>query len=284
MLLPRAHDMHREYRVLDALRPTPVPVPHVLAYCDDAEVIGAPFYLMDELDGRVIRSVDDAAALAERERAALSDAVVDVLADLHGVDPEEVGLTDYGRWGGYATRQIRTWGEQWTRSRTRELPDMDRLLERLSGADPGDDETTIVHGDYRLDNTMVQLEPEPAVVGVLDWELSTLGHPVADLATMLTYWHDRGDEERGMVSVAAGLSALPGFHTTDQLAQRYADRTGRDLRAVSFYLALAAMKLAAILEGVHARFLGGKSVGDGYDRVGDAVPVLAARGLRQLAG
>jgi len=282
-LLPRAHDMHREFRVLEALFPTAVPVPEVIAYCDDTDVLGAPFYLMRELDGQVIRSVDDAATLAEDDRGALSDAVLDVLADLHAVDPGAVGLADYGRWGGYAARQVRTWGKQWARSRTRDLPDMDRLLELLAGAVPANDETTIVHGDYRLDNTMVRFERGPHVVGVLDWELSTLGHPVADLATMLTYWHDRGDHERARISVAAGLSELPGFRVTDQLAQRYAARTGRDLADLNFYLALGAMKLGVILEGVHARYLGGASVGEGYDRVGDAVPVLAARGLRLLA-
>lgn len=282
-LLPRAHDMHREYRVLDALSRTPVPVPEVLAYCDDAGVAGAPFYVMRELDGQVVRSVDDAASLNEQQRTEVSDAVLDVLADLHAVDPAAVGLADYGRWGGYAARQIRTWGDQWTRSRTRDLPDMDRLVALLADVVPTDDETTVVHGDYRVDNTMLQLAPGPRVVGVLDWELSTLGHPVADFATMLTYWHDRGDDERARVSVATGLTALPGFRTTDELAQRYAVRTGRDLARLDFYLALAAMKLGVILEGVHARYLGGRSVGAGYDRVGDAVPVLAARGLRLLA-
>lgn len=278
-----AHDMRREHRVLEALGPTPVPVPEVLAFCDDTEVLGAPFYVMREVRGQVVRSAADAAGLTPDQRAALSDGLVDALGDLHAVDIDKAGLGDFGKRGGYAARQVRTWGKQWQSSKTRDLPDMDRLLAKLEQAVPASGETTIVHGDYRLDNTIVSADP-PAVLAVLDWELATLGDPVADLASMLTYWHDRGDDERGAISVAAGLTTLPGFRTTTELAARYAARTGRDLSQLPLYLALAAMKLAAILEGVHSRYLSGLAVGEGYGEVGTAVPLLAARGLRLLDG
>jgi aminoglycoside phosphotransferase (APT) family kinase protein len=278
-----AHDMRREHRVLAALSATPVPVPDVVAFCEDEGVVGAPFYIMREVSGVVVRGTAEAAELTPEQRAALSDGLADALGDLHAVDVDAVGLGDFGKRGGYAARQVRTWGKQWQGSKTRELPDMDRLLAQLEQNVPVDDETTIVHGDFRLDNTIVSADP-PRVLAILDWELATLGHPVADLATMLTYWHDRDDDERCAISVAAGLTTLPGFRTTTELAERYAARTGRDLFQLKIYMALAAMKLAAILEGVHSRHLSGLAVGEGYDKVGTAVPVLAARGLRLLDG
>jgi aminoglycoside phosphotransferase (APT) family kinase protein len=281
--LPRAHDMHREYRVLTALSPTPVPVPEALAFCADPDVIGAPFYVMREVPGVVVRTPADAARLSADQRRKLSEHLVDVLADLHAVDPDAAGLADFGRHGGYAARQLRTWGQQWQRSRTRQLPDMDRLITRLAGQLPRAEETTLVHGDYRLDNTIAQPEPLPRVAAVLDWELATLGDPVADLATLLTYWHDAGDEDRDLIAVARGLTTFPGFLTTSDLTERYAARTARNLSALTFHRALAAMKLGVILEGVHSRYLDGNTLGEGYGTAGAAVPALAARGLRLLA-
>jgi aminoglycoside phosphotransferase (APT) family kinase protein len=281
--LPRAHDMQREYRVISALRSTAVPVPETIAFCGDPDVLGAPFYAMREVDGVVIRAPEQAGSLTVAQRRIISEALVDVLVDLHDVDVDAVGLSDYGRHGGYAARQLRTWSAQWERSRTRELPDMERLIARLAEAAPIVDETTLVHGDYRLDNTIVRTGERPEIAAVLDWELSTLGDPVADLATLLTYWHDQGDHDRAAVLVAVGLTAHPGFLTTGELAQRYAARTGRDLSHLDAHLALAAMKLGVILEGVHARYLNGTAIGHGYDRVETAVPALAARGLRLLS-
>jgi aminoglycoside phosphotransferase (APT) family kinase protein len=217
-------------------------------------------------------------------RGDLAASLIAVLADLHDVSPDAVGLGDYGRRSGYCVRQIKTWGGQWERSRTRDLPDMDRLLARLAELAPEDSACTIVHGDFRLDNTVVSLPPDgpPRVVAVLDWELSTLGDPIADLATTLSYWHDPGDVERREIPVSAGLTDQPGFPTAAALAAAYAARTGRDLGNLSFYLGLAWMKLAVICEGVHARYLGGQTLGEGYAKVGPAVPLLAARGLRAL--
>jgi aminoglycoside phosphotransferase (APT) family kinase protein len=281
-LLPRAHDVQREHRILTALASTAVPVPETLAFCGDSAVMGAPFYVMREVDGIVLRTPEDTKALAVEQRTSLSQALIDTLADLHGIDPDEIGLAEYGRHGGYAARQVRTWGQQWQRSRTREIPDMDALITALADAPPPEGETSIVHGDFRFDNTIINLTEPLRIAAVLDWELSTLGDPIADLATALTYWHDTGDHERDRIAVVAGVTAMDGFPTTTELAERYADRTGRDLATLPFHLALAAMKLGVILEGVHARYQAGTSTGDGYQHAGTAVPVLAARGLRTL--
>ena len=286
-VLPRAHDMAREYRVLRALYGTPVPVPEPLALCSDPDVLGVTFYVMRDVPGSVLRTPADTEALSPADRGSLADDLIGVLADLHEVSPDAVGLGDYGRRSGYCVRQIRTWGAQWERSRTRDLPDMETLLARLADLVPEDSACTIVHGDFRLDNTVVAMpsggEP-PRVAAVLDWELSTLGDPLADLATTMTYWHDPGDVERGDIPVAAGLTDKPGFPAAESLAAAYAARTGRDLGNMSFYLALAWMKLAVISEGVHARYLGGQTLGEGYEKVGAAVPLLAARGLSALSG
>jgi aminoglycoside phosphotransferase (APT) family kinase protein len=282
--LPRAHDMTREYRVLSALVPTEVPVPAPLALCCDPAVLGATFYVMREVPGVVMRQPADTDALTPASRGELAAALIGTLADLHACDVDEVGLSDFGRRSGYCARQIHTWGAQWERSRTRDLPDMSRLLALLTEQVPEDSACTIVHGDFRLDNTIVSLSDDgaPRVAAVLDWELSTLGDPLADLATTLSYWHDQGDTERAAIPVSLGLTDKPGFPAAASLAEMYAARTGRDLGNLPFYTALALMKLAVICEGVHARYLGGKTVGEGYDRVGPAVPLLVSRALKAL--
>ena len=281
-LLPRAHDVAREYRVLAALAATPVPVPEQLAFCADPDVIGAPFYLMREVGGEVLRSRADTGRLTAGQRSAVAGQLASTLAALHAVDPAAVGLGDFGRPGGYCARQLATWGAQWDRSRTRDLPDMIRLLAALAKRAPDDSATSIVHGDYRLDNVIVDLGGGPRIRAVLDWELSTLGDPLADLGTTLAYWHDEGDLERALIPVAAGVTAWPGFPTAAEFAACYAAASGRELRDLSFYLALGTMKLAVILEGVHVRYLAGQAAGPGYDTAGAAVPILAARGMRQL--
>jgi aminoglycoside phosphotransferase (APT) family kinase protein len=285
-VLPRAHDMQREYRVLSALFPTDVPVPEPLVLCTDPDVLGVTFYVMRDVPGEVLRTPEDTEALSPATRGALADELIARFADLHAVAPDAVGLGDYGRHSGYCVRQIRTWGAQWERSKTRDLPDMETLLARLADVAPEDSECTIVHGDYRLDNTVVSLGPPgaPRIAAVLDWELSTLGDPLADLAVTLSYWHDPGDSERAKIPVGKpGLTDKPGFPATAELAAAYAARTGRDLGNLSFYMALAWMKLAVIAEGVHARYLGGQTVGAGYEKVGPAVPLLASRGLRAIS-
>jgi aminoglycoside phosphotransferase (APT) family kinase protein len=282
VLLPTAHDMAREYRVLNALSATDVPVPRVLKLCSEPDVLGQPFYVMADMAGTILRTPHDSAALTTAERAQATASFIRSLADLHRVDPQAIGLGDYGRPAGYCARQIRRWGEQWRRSKTRDLPDMEVLLAKLAEAVPNDSKNAIVHGDYRLDNVIVDPSRSCRVSAVLDWELSTLGDPLADLGMTLTYWHDRDDAERAEIAVAAGVTVFEGFSTTRDLAQTYARLTGADLSNLSFYLALGAMKLAVILEGVNSRYLGGKAIGDGYATAGQAVPIMVARGLRNL--
>ena len=283
-VLPSAHDMQREWKILSALAPTEVPVPEPLALCTDPGVLGYPFYVMRAVPGETLRTAQDTAALTVAQRAAVSSALIDALAQLHAVDVEAVGLADFGRPDGYSARLLKRWGQQWEKSKTRELPDMDVLIARLSERIPPQQYSTIVHGDYRLDNTIVELDEDGGarVAAVVDWELSTLGDPLADLGLALVYWHDRDDADRELIPVAAGVTAHEGFPTGAEVAQGYAERTGRDLSALPFHEALAAMKLAVILEGVHARYVGGHTVSGGYEGVGAAVPALVARGLRSL--
>ncbi|WP_270888866.1 phosphotransferase family protein [Pedococcus sp. 5OH_020] len=281
-LLPSAHDVTREAHVLSALRHTPVPVPEVLASSSDPAVLGAPFYVMALVDGVVYREPSQTEELTASQRGQLTDALVQVLASIHAVDLDATGLRDFGRAEGYLQRQVRRWSQQWEASHTRDLPSMELLIRALEDQRPDGGEVTLVHGDYRLDNTLVtQHGGVPMVAAVVDWELSTLGDPLADLATWLTYYSGPG-EDGSAVPVAAGLTAHAGFPTTQDIAQRYADVTGRDVSALGYYRAFTDFRLAVILEGVHARYLGGHSLGEGYDRVGESVPRLVERALGRL--
>jgi aminoglycoside phosphotransferase (APT) family kinase protein len=279
-VLPTAHDMGREYRVLSALAPTPVPVPRPLAFCDDLEVNDAPFYVMEKVDGVILRTPSDLATLSADEARRCSEALVDVLVDIHAVDYEAVGLGDFGRPAGYLERQVRRWGEQWERSKTRELPAIDELARRLRAALPESPPPTIVHGDYRLDNTMLDPSDPGRIVAVLDWEMATLGDPLADLGLFLVYWARDDNELQG---VGAAIDTSAGFLTRTEIVDRYASRSGRDVSALDFYEVLAAYKLAIILEGIHARFLMGKTLGEGFDHIGGLVQALAQRALDQAS-
>ncbi len=275
-VLPTAHDMGREHRVISALADTPVPVPRVDALCTDESVIGAPFYVMEKVEGRVLRDAGAVAALSADEAAACSRALVDVLASIHSVDPFAVGLDDFGRPEGYLERQVRRWGQQWERSKTRELPPLEELARRLQAALPRSGPPAIVHGDYRLDNTMLAPDDAGRIVAVLDWEMATLGDPLADVGLFLLYW---GEADAQIVATGAALADRPGFLTPDEVVDRYARASGRPIDALDFYVALAAFKLAIIVEGIHARFLQGKTVGEGFEGMGDLVPKLVESAL-----
>ena len=233
-------------------------------------MIGAPFYVMDEVAGRVVRDVDELRSFTDTEAVAVTHDLVDVLARLHSLDPAAVGLADFGRPEGFLARNLARWGKQWDANRTRDLPQVDELARRLAQALPTSGPSAIVHGDYRLENTMLH-PTEPRIVAVLDWEMSTLGDPLTDLGLFIVYWQQWGD---GGVLSTGGASALPGFPGLDAIVARYGATTGRDLAALDFYVVFAFYKLAIILEGINARFRMGLTVGDGFDRMGDAVTTL----------
>ncbi|MFI6788144.1 phosphotransferase family protein [Nonomuraea sp. NPDC050383] len=281
-VLPTAHDMRREWRVISALAPTPVPVPEPVAFCADEDVIGAPFYLMGHVEGAAVRTKEELGEPEPEHARRLSERLAEVLAAIHAVDHREVGLDGFGRPDGYLARQLDRWCQQWERSKTAELPEYDRLVTRLRDRLPPVSAGTLVHGDYRLDNTLVRLAPEPEIMAVVDWEMSTLGDPLADLGLTLTYWQDPGDEERASIPVAGDVTLAPGFLSAAEFAAHYAKASGRDIPDLGFYVAFGNFKLAVIVEGIHARFRQGKTVGEGFEEIGSAVPVLIARAHRML--
>lgn len=281
-----AHDMRREFTVMTALADTDVPVPATVAFCDDHAVLGADFYVMEKVVGTPFRDAAQLVEIGPEATAALADAMVDVLARLHTVDPAAVGLADFGRPQGFLARQVSRWGRQMEGSRTRDLPDADRLLAHLSDHVPTEEGApAIIHGDYRLDNLLaVPGDPQP-VKAVVDWEMSTLGDPLTDLALLLVY--DRVAETVPELGVS-DASTAPGYPSADEIVVGYARARGLDADALTgaleFHLGLAHYKLAAILEGIHHRFSAGQTVGGGFEHIGEAVEPLLAAGLRAVAG
>jgi len=252
--LGSAHDMGREHKVISALGPTDVPVAPAVGLCQDDTVNGAPFYVMDFVDGPVLRGLAEAEAFPEQaDRRAIGERLVDTLAAIHAVDPDAVGLGDLGRKEDYVARQLHRWHGQWEKSKTRELAAIDAVHERLAARIPEQGPATIVHGDYRLDNMILTERGE--VAAVVDWELCTLGDPLADVGLLMVYWPDRGDEA---LSLGQPANLAPGFPAREELRARYAERSGRDLSQLDFFVALGYWKLAIILEGVYARYAAGQ--------------------------
>jgi len=275
-VLPTAHDMKREFRVLSGLADTDVPVPQVFAFCDDASVNDAPFYVMEKVDGRILRTTEDLAALDRDDARRCSEELINVLVKVHAVDYDTVGLGDFGHPDGYLERQVRRWGEQWERSKTRPLPAIEELARRLRAALPQSPAPTIVHGDYRLDNTMLAIDDPGRVVAVLDWEMATLGDPLADLGLFLLYY---GRSDAQVVATGATIDPDAGFLSRDEVIDLYSTMSGRSVDQLDFYETLAAYKLAIIVEGIHARFLMGKTLGDGFGGMGVLVESLAESAL-----
>jgi aminoglycoside phosphotransferase (APT) family kinase protein len=294
-ILPTAHDMVREHTVLTALAGTAVPVPTVVQLCTDPEVLGAPFYVMQYVHGHIVRTaLPDGYAQTPVERAAITRGLVDTLAALHDVVPAEVGLTGFGRPDGYLARQVSRWTRQWRATAdavagtgTGATAGLDSLAEALAASVPVQPSGSIVHGDFRIDNTVLDPERPGGIAAVLDWEMSTLGDPLADLGLFCVYWVQAGDgPERRAVSPVGAVTGQPGFGSRDDIAERYARTTGRDLGDLSWYIAFGSFKLAVVVAGVVARHRAGAMVGggEGFAAVGDAFEPLVDLGHATLGG
>jgi aminoglycoside phosphotransferase (APT) family kinase protein len=280
-LLPTAHDMMREYRVLSALQNTPVPVPRVFAACDDPSYIGAPFYLMEYMQGDVIRA-DTSRTFANtpERRRAVSEAMIDLLAALQAVDWSAAGLEGFGRPDGYLPRQLKRWTDQLDRAlqvttSIRPLPVMSKVREWLEKRIPESPPATIVHGDFKLDNVMFDGKaPGAKVIAVFDWEMSTIGDPLADLGWLLSYWLEPSDsaERKG---VTTAVTTEPGFLSRQEMLDRYEANTGRKMTDFAFYEAFAIFKLAIIMEGSYSRFVRGQTDDPLFVAMKERVPALA---------
>ena len=275
-VLATAHDMKREHRVISALHPTDVPVPNPVLLCEDADVLGAPFYVMEFVEGTPYRTADELLPLGpERTRGAVLE-LVDTLVELHAVDPADVGLADFGRPEGFLDRQLRRWGKQLAASRNRELPGVEELHAALGRRLPTSPTPTVVHGDYRLDNVLIGKDDK--IKAILDWEMSTLGDPLTDLGLLVMYSIPLELPDSPISTTASA----PGHPAPAELIERYAERSGRDVSSVAWYTAFAWFKLAVILEGIHYRYTLGQTVGRGFDRIGELVPVFIEHGLTTL--
>ena len=281
-VLATAHDMAREHRIIEAVGRTDVPVPITLGLCTDATVNGAPFYVMEHVVGVVLDSPASAEMVAPLIRLRASEHLVDVLAALHAADIDAIGLGDLARREGYVERQIKRWSTQWANSKTRELPAIDAVAAQLAANVPDQQGVAIAHGDYRFGNVITDVE-HGRIVAVLDWELCTLGDPLADLGYLGVYWAGPDGESRHN-----DPTSLAGFPTFPDVVARYADRTGRDVSGIDYYVAFSSFRLAVISEGVYARYLHG-AMGDQHDaqvldQFRTATEELAERALAALEG
>jgi aminoglycoside phosphotransferase (APT) family kinase protein len=267
-VLATAHDMGREHKIISALGPTDVPVAPALGLCTDEAVNGAPFYVMDYVDGRVLRDSRAATEISVEARRNASSSIATTMAAIHAVDPDAVGLGDLGKKEDYIARQLKRWYGQYQQSKTRELPLVDKVHDELLARIPEQGPAAIVHGDYRLDNCMT--DDDGNVIAVLDWEICTLGDPLADVGLLMVYWTDP-DDGGGMLLAAPTVTE--GFLRRSEVLDAYSDASGRDLSQVDYYVAFGYWKLACIVEGVYARYVGGAMGGDASGFEGFATQV-----------
>lgn len=277
-VLPTAHDMVREFRVISALAGTAVPVPQAVALCEDEGVLGAKFYLMGYVDGLVLDRPEAIARLDPAAARAACEQLVDTLVALHAVDPVAVGLGDFGRPDGFLARQVRRWHQQWQASETRPLDELGQVVDRLTATLPEQSPPAIVHGDYRLTNVMYRPDLS-GIAAVVDWEMATLGDPLADVGLLVVYQTLSAEDDFVMPRMSPG----DGFLTPGELVARYDAASHRDLTHLDWYVGFGYFKLAVVAEGIHHRYLAGKTVGAGFEHFGPAVPKLLAAALRSLA-
>jgi aminoglycoside phosphotransferase (APT) family kinase protein len=282
-VLATAHDMGREHKIIAALGPTDVPVAPALGLCTDEAVNGAPFYVMDFVDGLVLRDSAAAQQISVEARANAGGSIAHTLARIHAVDPDAVGLGDLGKKEDYVARQLKRWSSQWEKSKTRELPLIDEVHQALLQRIPDQGPAAIVHGDYRLDNCMTDTDGN--VIAVLDWELCTLGDPLADVGLLAVYWNDPDEGS----ALATSPTSTEGFPRRKQVLDAYATESGRDLSQIDYYIALGFWKLACIVEGVYARYIGGAmgkdrdpSAFDGFKHQVDHCARQAAEAIGRL--
>jgi len=271
-LLASAHDMGREYKVMTALGSTPVPVPITYGMNSDPGVTGAPFYVMSHVWGHVLHDEQAAEVYDHEQRQRASDSLIDALGALHQIDPDEVGLGDFARKReGYVGRQLRRWYGQYEQTKTRDIPALDDLYPRLESRVPAEQRISIVHGDYRLGNCLT--DETGAVAAILDWEISTLGDPLADIGYLLATWIEEGP---GFATITTPSTA-PGFRSRAEMAERYAQVSGLDCSQMDFYVAFSYFKMACINQGVYYRYVQGQKSADGVDveAIGDSVVRLA---------
>ncbi len=282
-LLPKAHDMSREWALISGLGPTPVPVAPALGFCESPDVTGAWFYVMELIDGKPLYSPADTEALVpEDKRRAMAWSFIDVLADLHSLDPDDIGLDDLGKKEDYIGRQLRTWFRSWTSSAgdaDYDDPQTHDLRDFLAANIPDQGPARVVHGDYGVHNCLIGADA--TVVAVVDWEISTLGDPLADLGYALNQWAEPGDDREGAATM------VPGFPSRAELAARYGERSGRDLSLLDYYIGFNWWKSACIIHGVYARYCAGKKSAEGVDmgnlrmRIGQALD-LSAKALESF--
>jgi aminoglycoside phosphotransferase (APT) family kinase protein len=284
-ILPTAHDMGREYRVMSGLGTTDVPVPKMLHFCTDAEVLGQPFYVMERVEGHIVTTQLPAGyADTPAERTTLSNGLVDVLATLHSVDYTAAGLGEFGRPDGYLSRQVARWSKQWDMTRIEGMDQVDALAAQLTASMPATQRNTVVHGDYRLDNTMLHPTEVGRINAVLDWEMSTLGDPLADLGILLVYWAQDSDPDLRKSGAPVGaVTSLPGFLSRDEVANGYATRSGLDVTELPWYVAFGFFKLAVVCAGIAMRVKFGAMVGEGFDGYEERVPPLIELGRATLS-
>ena len=277
-----AHNVLREARLLRALEPTDARVPRVLAVCEDESLIGAPFYVSELVDGTVFTLRTPKALDTPDQHRRISEELVDALVEIHAVDWQAVGLSDFGRPDGYTERQVRRFASLLEEYRSRDIRALDRMTVWLRDNIPQSSPATIVHGDYRLGNVMFAHRPPARVIAVFDWEMATIGDPLADLGYMITMWAEEGDPD-GLLKLSAATTA-PSYPSRGDLIDRYAERSGRSTRDIAWYAILAVWKFCVIMEGNYRRALAGTSDDAFAKRFGEDVPVLAAHAERIALG